>query len=72
MAYQAVELPLSSDTTKGLTRLNSALKRAQEGGPPAVGQWMEFPGYTLSKTIAGLGSDVRTMIHLILTAKLRW
>jgi len=64
MVYQVTPPPESQDARdslpklNGKTRLNAALKRAKQGGPPAVGQWMEFPGYTLSKTIAGLGSDV--------------
>jgi len=43
----------------GKTRLLHTLQRAQAGGSPSVGQWMEFPGYTLAKTVAGLGADVR-------------
>jgi len=47
-----------SDT--GKTRLRAALEYAQHGGAPCVGQWMDFPGYTLARTIAGLGYfDVR-------------
>jgi hypothetical protein len=42
----------------GKTRLLKTLQRAQAGGAPSVGQWMEFPGYTLARTIAGLGPDV--------------
>ena len=42
----------------GKTRLRAALERAQAGGAPCVGQWMEFPGYTLARTIGGLGFDV--------------
>lgn len=39
----------------GKTRLRAALERAKNGGAPCVGQWMEFAGYTLARTIAGLG-----------------
>lgn len=47
-----------SDT--GKTRLQVALERAKNGGPPAVGQWLEFPGYSLARTVASLGGvDVR-------------
>jgi len=42
----------------GKTRFRAALERARDGGAPCVGQWMEFPGYTLARTVAGLGSDV--------------
>ena len=42
----------------GKTRLQAALDRAQKGGLPCTGQWMEFPGYTLARTIAGFGFDV--------------
>ncbi|KAG4422746.1 hypothetical protein IFR04_004094 [Cadophora malorum] len=41
----------------GKTRLRASLERAKEGESPSIGQWMEFPGYTLARTIAGLGSD---------------
>ena len=49
-----------SDT--GKTRLQASLERAQAGGAPSVGQWIEFPGYTLAKTVAGLGSDVKFIL----------
>jgi hypothetical protein len=42
-------------SSTGKTRLRAALDRAKDGGAPCVGQWMEFPGYTLARTIAGLG-----------------
>lgn len=64
MVYQVTPPPESLEACNsvpglnGKTRLNAALERSRQGGPPAIGQWMEFPGYTLSKTIAGLGSDV--------------
>ncbi|RDW74920.1 hypothetical protein BP6252_06062 [Coleophoma cylindrospora] len=44
-------------STESKTPLRAALERAKAGGAPCVGQWMEFPGYTLAKTIAGLGFD---------------
>jgi 4-hydroxy-2-oxoheptanedioate aldolase len=44
--------------SSGKTRFRAALDRAQQGGAPCVGQWLEFPGFTLAKTVAGLGSDV--------------
>ena len=50
----------------GKTRLLHTLQRAQAGGSPSVGQWMEFPGYTLAKTIAGLGADVCWISHVVL------
>jgi len=46
----------------GKTRLLHTLQRAQKGGGPSVGQWMEFPGYTLARTVAGLGADVRWIL----------
>lgn len=46
-------------SSTGKTRLRAALERANDGGAPAVGQWMEFPGFSLARTVAGLGSDVR-------------
>lgn len=42
----------------GKTRLRATVERAQQGGLPSVGQWLEFPGYTLARTVAALGSDV--------------
>lgn len=45
-------------SSAGRTRLQAALERAQKGGPPCIGQWMELPGYSLARTIAGLGFDV--------------
>jgi 4-hydroxy-2-oxoheptanedioate aldolase len=45
-------------SSTGKTRFRAALERARDGGAPRVGQWMEFPGYTLARTVAGLGSDV--------------
>jgi hypothetical protein len=49
------ELKTAIVSPEGKTRLRAALERAQSGGAPCVGQWMEFPGYTLARTIAGLG-----------------
>lgn len=42
----------------GKTRLRESLERAKARQGPSVGQWLMFPGYTLAKTIAGLGMDV--------------
>ncbi|TVY35024.1 2-keto-3-deoxy-L-rhamnonate aldolase [Lachnellula occidentalis] len=44
-------------SASGKTRLRATLERAQKGGAPSVGQWLEFPGFTLSRTVASLGSD---------------
>ncbi|KAH7145686.1 Pyruvate/Phosphoenolpyruvate kinase-like domain-containing protein [Dactylonectria estremocensis] len=41
----------------GKTRLRESLERAKDNRGPSIGQWLEFPGYTLAKTIASLGSD---------------
>ena len=43
----------------GKTRLRAALEKAKRGEGPCVGQWLEFPGYTLARTVAPLGEDVR-------------
>ncbi|KAK9794144.1 hypothetical protein SCARD494_05721 [Seiridium cardinale] len=43
--------------TSGKTRLRDSLERAKRGEGPSVGQWLEFPGYTLARTIAPLGQD---------------
>jgi 4-hydroxy-2-oxoheptanedioate aldolase len=53
---EEIKSAIVSDT--GKTRLRAALERAKAGGAPCVGQWMEFPGYTLARTIGGLGFDV--------------
>jgi 4-hydroxy-2-oxoheptanedioate aldolase len=45
-------------SASGKTRLRASLERALQGGAPSLGQWLEFPGYTLSRTVASLGSDV--------------
>ncbi|KAH6691481.1 2-dehydro-3-deoxyglucarate aldolase [Plectosphaerella plurivora] len=44
------------DTT-GKTRLRASLERAKRGEGPSVGQWLEFPGYSLARTVAPLGED---------------
>ncbi|KAF7540675.1 hypothetical protein G7054_g1157 [Neopestalotiopsis clavispora] len=41
----------------GKTRLRESLEKARRGEGPSVGQWLEFPGYTLARTIAPLGQD---------------
>ncbi|KAF7548890.1 hypothetical protein G7Z17_g6763 [Cylindrodendrum hubeiense] len=41
----------------GKTRLRESLERAKGRGGPSVGQWLEFPGYTLARTVASLGED---------------
>jgi hypothetical protein len=53
-------------SSTGKTRLRAALERAKDGGAPAVGQWMEFPGFSLARTVAGLGSDVRTIFQPVI------
>ncbi|KAK4547326.1 hypothetical protein LTR36_000982 [Oleoguttula mirabilis] len=45
------------DPTTGKTRLRASLERAAAGGDPSVGQWLEFPGYTLARTVGSLGCD---------------
>lgn len=42
----------------GKTRLRAAIERAKDGGAPALGQWLEFPGYSLARTVASLDVDV--------------
>ena len=44
----------------GKTRLRESLERAKRGEGPSVGQWLEFPGYSLARTVAPLGEDVST------------
>ncbi|GME33133.1 hypothetical protein FDECE_6271 [Neofusicoccum parvum] len=46
-----------TNTNAEMTRLRSSLERARNGGVPSIGQWMEFPGYTLARTVAALGED---------------
>lgn len=43
--------------SSGKTRLRDSLERAKRGEGPSIGQWLEFPGYTLARTIAPLGED---------------
>jgi 4-hydroxy-2-oxoheptanedioate aldolase len=45
--------------TAGKTRLKASLERARRGDGPSIGQWLEFPGYSLARTVAPLGEDVR-------------
>jgi len=40
------------------TRLRDSLEKAKRGEGPSIGQWLEFPGYSLAKTVARLGEDV--------------
>jgi 4-hydroxy-2-oxoheptanedioate aldolase len=42
----------------GKTRLRESLERAKRGEGPSIGQWLEFPGYSLARTVAPLGEDV--------------
>lgn len=42
----------------GKTRLRASLEKASKGEGVSIGQWLEFPGYTLAKTVAPLGEDV--------------
>ncbi|KAF2170579.1 hypothetical protein M409DRAFT_64265 [Zasmidium cellare ATCC 36951] len=42
------------DPTTSKTRLRLSLERAAAGGAPSIGQWLEFPGYTLARTVASL------------------
>ncbi len=48
--------PVVSPT--GKTRLQASLERAAARQGPSVGQWLEFPGYSLARTVAPLGADV--------------
>ncbi|KXH32906.1 hypothetical protein CSIM01_07533 [Colletotrichum simmondsii] len=41
----------------GKTKLRESLERAARGQGPSVGQWLEFPGYSLARTVAPLGED---------------
>ena len=43
----------------GKTRLRDSLERAKRGQGPSIGQWLAFPGYSLARTVAPLGEDVR-------------
>jgi len=46
----------------GKTRLRESLERAKRGEGPSIGQWLEFPGYSLARTVAPLGEDVSCRI----------
>lgn len=46
-------------STTGKTRLQASLERATARQGPSIGQWLEFPGYSLARTVAHLGADVR-------------
>ena len=48
----------------GKTRLRDSLERAKRGEGPSVGQWLDFPGYSLARTVAPLGEDVRILRRL--------
>ncbi|PYI25170.1 Phosphoenolpyruvate/pyruvate domain-containing protein [Aspergillus indologenus CBS 114.80] len=39
------------------TRLQTSLARAAARKGPSIGQWLELPGYSLARTVAGLGED---------------
>ncbi|KAL3461365.1 Phosphoenolpyruvate/pyruvate domain-containing protein [Aspergillus heterothallicus] len=39
------------------TRLQASLERAAARHSPSVGQWLEFPGHALARTVAQLGED---------------
>ncbi|KAL6248891.1 hypothetical protein RBB50_003954 [Rhinocladiella similis] len=41
----------------GKTRLRESLERSRRGEGPSIGQWLEFPGYSLARTVAPLGED---------------
>jgi hypothetical protein len=61
MAHQ-ISSPVVDPT--GKTRLQASLERAKLRQGPSLGQWLEFPGYTLARTVASLGEDVRySYIH---------
>ncbi|CAI7587746.1 unnamed protein product [Penicillium glandicola] len=47
----------SSVSTTGKTRLQLSLEKAAARQGPSVGQWLEFPGYSLARTVASLGED---------------
>ncbi|KAJ5113983.1 HpcH/HpaI aldolase/citrate lyase family protein [Penicillium angulare] len=49
--------PSSIVSDTGKTRLQLSLENAAARKKPSIGQWMEFPGYTLAKTVASLGED---------------
>ncbi|KAL4990327.1 Pyruvate/Phosphoenolpyruvate kinase-like domain-containing protein [Aspergillus falconensis] len=39
------------------TRLQASLSRAAAREAPSIGQWLEFPGYQLARTVAALSED---------------
>lgn len=47
----------ATEPTPPKTPLRLSLERASTGGPPSIGQWLEFPGYHLARTVASLGPD---------------
>lgn len=49
----------------GKTRLRESLERAKRGEGLSVGQWLEFPGYSLARTVAPLGEDVSCRIFVV-------
>lgn len=44
------------------TPLRRALQACREGHGPAVGSWLTLPGFTLARTIAATGPDVRAIL----------
>lgn len=48
----------------GKTKLRESLERAKAKEGPSIGQWLMFPGYTLAKTVAGLGMDVSSFCDI--------
>ncbi|GLA30694.1 hypothetical protein AnigIFM63326_009128 [Aspergillus niger] len=51
----SITSPIVSPT--GKTRLQASLERATARQGPSIGQWLEFPGYSLARTVAHLGAD---------------
>ncbi|RAK85741.1 HpcH/HpaI aldolase/citrate lyase family protein [Aspergillus costaricaensis CBS 115574] len=51
----SIASPVVSAT--GKTRLQASLERATARQGPSIGQWLEFPGYSLARTVAPLGAD---------------
>ena len=45
-------------TSTGKTRLRVSLEGAAARRGPSIGQWLEFPGYSLARTVSQLGEDV--------------
>jgi len=52
------------------TRLQISLQRARDRKGPSVGQWLEFPGYSLARTVALLGPDVSTNTSIAFTSNI--